>query len=221
MRDTRYHGLRRVRLRGRPAALVLPALMICLLSFGSADANTANLNHFFQDVRTFSARFHQVVLDENQRPVQESSGTLWIERPGKFRWDYGKPSNQQIVGDGKRLWIYDPDLKQASVRELSGAVGDTPAQLLAGQGGWQRHFTIKELGKDGALDWIQMLPRKKDSGFESLRLGFAGRSLHTLELIDGLGQTTRITLSEARENAKIDAAKFIFKPPAGVDVIGE
>ena len=196
------------------------ALMLCGAPLPAA-ANTANLNHFFQDVRTYSARFQQVVFDENRRPLQESSGTLWIERPGKFRWDYGKPSHQQIVGDGKRLWIYDPDLKQASVRDLSGAVGDTPAQLLAGQGAWQQHFTVKELGKDGALDWIQMLPRKKDSGFESIRLGFAGRSLHTLELIDGLGQTTRITLSEVRENAKIDAAKFTFKPPAGVDVIGE
>lgn len=196
------------------------ALILCGASFPAA-ANTANLNYFFQDVRTYSARFQQVVLDENRRPVQESSGTLWIERPGKFRWDYGQPSNQQIVGDGKKLWIYDPDLRQVSVRDLTGAVGDTPAQLLAGQGAWRQHFTVKELGKDGALDWIQMLPRKKDSGFESVRLGFAGRSLRILELIDGLGQTTRITLSEVHENAGIDAAKFKFKPPPGVDVIGE
>ncbi len=195
-------------------------LLLCTVTL-PASANTANLNHFFQDVRTYSARFQQTLLDEQQRPLQGSSGTLWIERPGKFRWDYGKPSNQQIVGDGRKLWIYDPDLKQVSVRSLSGAVGATPAQLLAGEGGWEEHFTVQELGKDGALDWVRMSPKKKDSGFDFIRLGFAGRTLHTLELIDGLGQTTRIVLSAARENKTIDAARFKFTPPAGVDVIGE
>jgi len=199
---------------------IFGVLLLCAATLPAA-AGSANLKHFFQDVRTYSAHFQQVVLDENKRSLQETSGTLWIERPGKFRWDYGKPSNQQIVGDGKRLWVYDPDLKQVSVRSLSGAVGDTPAQLLAGSGDWEQYFTVKQLGKDGGLDWIQMSPKKKDSGFDFIRLGFAGRMLRTVELIDGLGQTTRITLSAARENTKIDAAKFKFTPPAGVDVIGE
>ena len=195
-------------------------LLLCAATL-PVSANTANLRHFFQDVRTYSARFQQTLLDEQQRPLQESSSTLWIERPGKFRWDYGKPSNQQIVGDGRKLWIYDPDLKQVSVRSLSATVGATPAQLLAGQGGWEEHFSVQELGKDGALDWVRLLPRKKDSGFDAIRLGFSGRTLHTLELLDGLGQTTRIVLSAVRENNAIDAARFKFTPPAGVDVIGE
>jgi outer membrane lipoprotein carrier protein len=161
-----------------------------------------------------------VVLDEALNTIQESSGTLWIERPNKFRWDYDVPFKQQIVSDGKTIWVYDKELQQVTVRALTGGLGDTPAVLLAGRGRLEEKFTIKSLDKQGSLAWAQLIPKSKDGGFEDIRLGFEQGQLRILEMIDGFGQTTRVTLRDAKENLRIEASTFIFIPPKGVDVVG-
>lgn len=180
-----------------------------------------SLHRFFSEVNSFSARFKQVVLDERQNPVQESSGLLWIERPNKFRWDYEKPYRQQIVADGKRLWIYDAGLQQVTVRSLSGGLGDTPAMLLAGRGRLDERFIIKPLDTQNDLEWVQLTPRRKDSGYEDIRIGFVLGKLRALEMVDGFGHVTRVTLESSRENPRIESARFSFTPPEGVDVVGE
>jgi outer membrane lipoprotein carrier protein len=196
--------------------------LLLLFTTGSAQAAApASLEKFFNDVHTYTARFDQVVLDEHHKTVQESSGTLWIERPGKFRWDYDTPYAQHIVGDGKKVWVYDVELQQVTVRPLSGALGNTPALLLAGKGTLQNNFQVVDLGRQGALDWVKMRPKVTDGGFEDIRIGFENDAIRSLELVDGFGQTTRITLRDATENGKIDAARFTFVPPKGVDVISE
>jgi outer membrane lipoprotein carrier protein len=117
--------------------------------------------------------------------------------------------------------VYDVELKQAAVRRMEGTLGATPAILLSGRGVLEGIFTIKDLGHQGALDWVQMTPKKNDGGFENIRIGFEKGKIRILEMVDGFGQTTRVTLSDAKENARISADKFSFKPPAGVDVITE
>lgn len=182
---------------------------------------TASLRQFFSAVHSYQARFNQVVLDENLNAIQESSGTLWIERPNKFRWDYDLPFKQQIVADGNRIWVYDPELKQVTVRPLTGGLGDTPAMLLAGKGHLDANFTVKSLGTQGKLAWARLIPKRKDGGFEDIRIGFERGRLRMLEMVDGFGQTTRVTLQEPSENKKIEPAQFHFTPPKGVDVVGE
>ncbi|MEW6329862.1 MAG: outer membrane lipoprotein chaperone LolA [Pseudomonadota bacterium] len=180
-----------------------------------------SLRRFFREVNSFSARFTQVVLDERLSPIQESSGMLWIERPNKFRWDYEKPYKQQIVADGKQLWVHDVGLEQVSVRPLSGGLNDTPAMLLAGRGRLEDNFTIKPLSAQNGIEWVQLSPRRKDSGYEDIRVGFARGKLHVLEMVDGFGQVTRVTFRASTENPRIDANRFSFTPPEGVDVVGE
>jgi len=180
-----------------------------------------SVRRFFDEVHSFSARFSQVVLDESHNPVQQSSGMLWIERPNKFRWDYAKPYQQQIVADGKRLWIYDVGLEQITVRPLSGGLGDTPAMLLAGRGRLEDNFTIKPLEPRDNLEWVQLVPRHKEGSYDDIRIGFDQGKLRVLEMTDGFGNTTRVTFDNARENPKIDPARFSFTPPEGVDVVGE
>jgi len=186
-----------------------------------AKSGTESLRHFFNEVNSFSARFSQVVLDERLSPIQESSGSLWIERPNKFRWDYDKPYKQQIVADGKRLWIYDPGLQQVTVRTLSGGLGDTPAMLLAGRGRLDDNFRIKALSTQNEIEWVQLTPKRKDSGYEDIRIGFAQGKLRILEMVDGFAHVTRVTFSSPRENAHIESTRFRFTPPEGVDVVGE
>jgi outer membrane lipoprotein carrier protein len=200
----------------------LIAILVLFLSCTAAQAAaTQDLQRFFNKVQRYSARFDQVTLDEAMNPIQESSGNLWIERPGKFRWNYTVPYEQIIVGDGKQVWVYDVELKQVAVRRMQGALGATPAILLSGKGALEGIFVIKDLGHQGALDWVQLTPKKNDGGFETIRIGFEKGMIRTLEMIDGFGQTTRVTLRDAKENIQISADKFSFKPPAGVDVITE
>jgi outer membrane lipoprotein carrier protein len=203
--------------------ILLPMLFLAGLA-QAADAPKSgidSLRRFFSEVNSFSARFNQVVLDERLSPIQESSGTLWIERPNKFRWDYEKPYKQRIVADGERLWVYDVGLQQVSVRALSGGLGDTPAMLLAGRGRLEDNFTIKPLSAQNDIEWVQLSPRRKDSGYEDIRIGFAQGKLRVLEMVDGFGQVTRVTFQSSRENPRIEPNRFSFTPPDGVDVVGE
>lgn len=197
--------------------LVLVALQVG----GAAKTDPDDLRRFFKDVQSFTARFNQVVLDESLNMLQESSGTLWIQRPNRFRWNYDAPFEQQIVGDGNKIWVYDVELRQVTVRRMSGGLGNTPAILLAGRGTLDDDFVVKSLGTQGKLDWLQLIPKSKDGGFEDIRVGFDKGKLRVLEMIDGFGQTTRIALRKVAENVDISPDKFVFKAPPGVDVVQE
>ncbi len=232
MQDKKYK-LRNIKVQGRQnvlrgfmylASFILYLSVIFFVAdpgFASPKKGTDSLYRFFNEVRSYSARFNQVVLDEALNTIQESSGRLWITRPNKFRWDYDKPFRQLIVSNGKKIWVYDEELQQVTVRAMTGGLGDTPAVLLAGKGSLDDNFVVKKLGAQGKLEWVQLLPKRKDGGFEDIRIGFEKGKLRVLEMIDGFGQTTRVTLRAGRENVKIDSAKYAFKPPQGVDVVGE
>ena len=190
-------------------------------SLGSANA-LDDLQRFFTEISTFEAEFDQVILDEDFVTLEESSGRVTIVRPNKFRWDYAAPLEQQIIGDGAKVWIYDIDLEQVTVRNMAAAMANTPAVLLAGRGELAETYDIRDLGIHGALNWVRLSPKKSDdSSFDDIRLGFEQGQLRVLELVDGFGQTTRITLRRINENPVINDAIFAFKPPAGVDVIAE
>ncbi len=178
------------------------------------------LTRFFR-VKNYSAHFEQVVVDVSGKETQRSTGELWIQRPDKFHWNYAAPYEQHIVGDGKKVWVYDVGLEQVTVRLMAQALGDTPAALLSGTGDLADTFNIKELARTNpaGMDWVQLKPKSKDSGFDEIRLGFGERHLARVELVDGFGQTTRIRLSDYREDIKIEPSLFRFTPPAGVDVL--
>ena len=124
-----------------------------------------NLDRFFTNFKTFRADFTQVVLDENLEPLEESSGRLWIARPGRFRWDYHPPFAQQIVADGSRVWVYDLELEQVTVRDQHKTLQHTPAMLLSDTGNVSLDYIIEDLGRQGSVDWISLIPRNTDVSF--------------------------------------------------------
>ena len=198
-------------------------LIVSVLAWHTVQAGPIDhLNRFFNEVKTFQAEFEQVVLDEDLVTIEESSGRMWIARPDRFRWNYAPPLEQQIIGDGKRVWIYDVDLEQITVRDMAATVAGAPAMLLAGTGALESTYRVRSLDQQGDLEWLQLIPREpREANFEDIRLAFESGLLRILELVDGLGQTTRITLRRAEENPKIGKSTFQFTPPAGVDVIDE
>ena len=206
----------------RIRALTTGSLVVIAILLWAPKVQAANdLQRFFSDVQSYTAKFSQVVLDESFNLLQESSGTLWIQRPDKFRWDYDIPFEQHIVGDGERIWVHDVELQQVTVRRVSGGLGATPALLLAGRGKLDENFSVNSLGSQGQLEWTQLIPKNKDGGYEEIRIGFENGRIRILEMIDGFGQTTRIALRDANENVEINAGKFAFEPPPGTDVVGE
>lgn len=197
----------------------LGALMAFFSAASWAVTNDA-LHAFFADVRSFRAEFEQTVFDENLRPLQSTAGMMALERPGRFRWDYAKPYEQHIVGDGEKVWIYDVDLEQVTVRSQQEALGDTPAQLLSTTEPLESNFEITPLGEQKGVMWFQLVPKLAESQFQRVRLGFNQQMLVRMELEDGLGSTTLLEFHDPKRNIILDKTLFRFEPPPGVDVVG-
>lgn len=196
-------------------------LLFCLLPGLASAAGTDALREFLGQTQTVKARFAQTVLDRNLKPLQRAQGIMQFSRPGKFRWDYLKPYEQIIVGDGSKLWIYDKDLNQVTVRKLDSALGASPAALLAGSNDLERDFTLSNAGSKNGLEWLNAVPKSRDTAFESVLMGFGKSGLEAMELRDQFGQTTIISFSEVERNPRIAADVFRFSPPQGADVISE
>lgn len=189
--------------------------------FAQAGIGTDRLNAFFSDVTAVRADFTQQVLGAKKKLLQETSGQMLLLRPGRFRWDYKKPYEQQIVSNGKKVWLYDVDLEQVTVKTLDGVLGSTPALLLSSDTPIAKNFTIRELGEEQNLQWVELTPLQKESSFEKLVLGFDDTNLISMELYDAFGQLTRLRFKKIERNPIIDPARFDFIPPKDVDVIGE
>ena len=197
-------------------------LLICLALPGPGVADSIEkLKSLLVDTRTARGRFAQIVLDKDLKVVQESKGSMAFARPGRFRWQYETPYEQIIVGDGRRLWIYDTDLNQVTVRKLEGALGSSPAALLAGSNEIERGYTLTTAGKDQGLDWLEAVPKRPDTVFERIRLGFDEAGLEAMELRDQFGQITVIKFSVMERNTELPSGVFEFAPPVGADVIHE
>lgn len=187
---------------------------------GEPADGTSRLERMLAETRTVRARFTQVLLNADLETIKETQGEFALERPNRFRWDYAPPQAQTIVSDGRRLWVYDPELAQVTVKPLDGTLANSPAALL-GVGRLSDNFRVTDLGVDGALHWVELVPRVDDTEFEKVRLGLGARFVEVMELRDAFGQTTRITLRDAEINSKLDRKRFEFTPPPGADVAGE
>ncbi len=205
----------------RSLLFIITVVLAPLAQAGAID----QLKSFVADTHSARAAFAQSVTGKSGRKPQISSGQMMFSRPGKFRWVYDKPYAQLLVGDGKKLWVYDPDLKQVSVTALGQALGSSPAALLAGQAGEngaiEKNFVLAEAGSKDGIDWVEARPKAVDSSFERMRIGFVGAELRAMEIIDNFGQTTQIRFSAFERNPALSPDLFRFVPPKGADVIGE
>jgi outer membrane lipoprotein carrier protein len=203
---------------------LLKLLLIAAAFAVASGAHASSIERFKTFLRTTQsgqAEFEQRVYDRSGKQVQEASGHFVFVRPGRFRWSYAKPADQLIVGDGERVWIYDRDLNQVTVRRMSAALGSTPAALLAGSGEVEAAFELSEGGERDGLQWVEAKPREREAGFERIRLGLGASGVEAMELTDHFGQTTVLSFRRFERNPKVDPALFRFEPPPGADVLGE
>ena len=176
------------------------------------------LDAYLSGLDTVVSRFEQRLFDESRKLLERARGTVLIDRPGRFRFDYTDPP-QLIVGDGARVWIYDPELAQVTVRDLDAALGSTPAVLLTSGRPVAEGFRVEELAVGANVDAFALEPKAEDASFIQIRLAFAGGELRRMELDDQFGQTTLLTFHDIQRRPDLPADAFTFTPPAGVDVI--
>lgn len=203
---------------GRALRHALAGVLLGALSFAARADAVDTLKNFVRDVKTGRAAFTQVVTQPDGAKKKTSSGTFEFSRPNRFRFAYTKPFEQLIVADGQKVWIYDTDLNQVSSRKLSNALGATPAALLAG-GSLEQDFALAALPAKDGLDWAQATPKAKDGAFQAVRIGFRGKELAAVEIVDSFGQRSLLTFTQFEPNVALPADSFKFTPPAGADVI--
>jgi len=201
----------------------LLVLLSCAFSVSIASASANDqLHRYFDGLKTLQAHFTQVVYSQdNDKARQTSHGTISVARPKRFRLEYNKPYHQIYVADGHKLWSYDEDLEQVTVKPQNGMLANTPAMLLSNPSELDASFDVNALGRREGMTWFQLTPKRKDANFERIALGFDHEDLKVMVLQDSLGQTTRLEFSDVQYNKSIPAKTFHFVPPKGVDVIGE
>jgi len=178
------------------------------------------VSEFVNDVITLQGRFEQSLIDAEGVVIERSSGTLEIERPGRFRWSYSEPYEQWLVADGLNIWSYDVDLAQVTVKAQAKALANTPALLLGGGEDALSQFSFDGSMVEKGTTWVRMIPIDSKSGFERMELGFMNGHLTRMVFFDNLEQTTLVALYDVTTNEPIDSERFDFRVPDDVDLVG-
>jgi outer membrane lipoprotein carrier protein len=196
-------------------------LLAALLGPAAARASPASdVEKYLNGLASWSADFTQTIDDGHGNVLRSAAGRLYLQRPGKFRWDYAEPSEQLILADGKQIWFYDKDLAQANVRDMDTSLASTPASLLSGGSSVSSQFDVTALPPSGGLQWFQLVPKHADTDFQLVRIGFDKGQLRSMFLADKLNQITQLAFANSKRNVPLAPDLFSFVPPPGVDVIG-
>lgn len=206
--------------------LLVPVLLLATTlgqaaSSAPPSASVQRLSELLGKAQTLSGRFSQLSLDSSGTRLQESTGEMSLKRPGQFRWHTDKPMEQLLVSNGEKIWLYDPDLEQVTIRKLDKRLTHTPALLLSGSlASINENFEVSHR-EVGEIADFTLKPKAKDSLFGSLRLSFRDGLINDMQLVDNVGQRTNIQFSAVKLNPPLSADLFVFEPPAGADVIAE
>ncbi|MBX3709400.1 MAG: outer membrane lipoprotein chaperone LolA [Gammaproteobacteria bacterium] len=202
----------------------LTALIICIfITAAHAVPASADLSKLLNAVNSMQAGFVQTAYDYHGKATQKSYGRMAMQRPGKFRWDVTKPIPQLIIANQTKLFIYDADLEQLTIRSLNKTAGETPALLLSHDNKTlETNFIVKSTQKnDPSWRWFVLTPKKPDNMFESIQIGFAGNQIREMHLQDNLGNVTVIQFQNIKQNINLSSSLFTFKPSSRVDIIDE
>jgi outer membrane lipoprotein carrier protein len=197
---------------------IIAVLLLCVSAASHAAAQD-ELKRFVDTVQNLSASFTQTQVDEKGKTLSTRGGRMWLARPGRFRWDYTAPYAQLMVCDGDKIWIYDPDLAQVTVRPAREALAGTPAELLSQQALLSEAFKLEDLGVEGGASVLRLTPKGADSDFKSIELWLAAGVPRKMRFFDQLGGSTEVDFKDVDTSKKADAAQFKFTPPKGVEVV--
>ncbi len=198
--------------------------LVVIIAFfaGTVGASEAEdrLNKALKNLDNLTAEFKQTLRDEDKQVVQQSRGTLALQRPGKFAWIYIDPFEQQIIADGSELWIYDIELDQVTVKPMDESLSSAPIMLLMKQSNVGEQFRVSEVGQRKYLYWVELESQAPDLEFTHIYIGLEDGNVRAMEMRDRFGQSTQIVFENLRTGVIHDPRIFQFEPPPGVDVYG-
>lgn len=197
-------------------------IVLSMLFFaGSIQADSLaaeKLESFISKAKNFQSSFTQTSLDEAGKVMQTSQGEFYLQQPGKFRWDYNQPYEQQIVSKDGKVWFYDADLEQLIIKKIDQSIGDTPALLLSGSVNLNEKYTITKERQDKDIEWIRLVPKSNESSFKYILVGLKSNMLYGMELSDNFGQLTQIIFTDIKLPDVLSPELFDFVAPEGTDV---
>ena len=196
-------------------------LLILLASAFQVQATEGQdyLDRFLEDLKTFQANFNQTLTNPRGDIVERTSGIFYMKNPGQFHWSYKDPYEQSIITNGGTLWIYDTDLEQVTIKDISTEIENSPAAILSGSDNLEEYFSITDKGKIEGIYNLELVPKDPENQFHKIVLGFYGRFLNMMVMFDKLGQITRITFTDSQRNESLDDTLFNFIAPEGTDII--
>ena len=195
-----------------------------MLSLNVFAEGISDLNAFVNNVSSMSSEFSQIVLDKKGSKLQDVEGVMLFKRPNKFRWDYLKPYQNQIISDGDRLYMYDQDLRQVSINSIAKVGGSTPLLIIAGKN-IEKYFTLKNIESQAGdessqnIKWVEAIPKEEGAGFSKVMLGLTENKLSVMKIVDAFEHITTISFRNAKYNVSLSDNDFLFKLPNGVDVV--
>jgi outer membrane lipoprotein carrier protein len=209
------------------SSIVLLLAMFSAAVFAENNSDSAKpttgevyLENFLANTKSLEAEFQQTLRTHEGEVLQQTSGRFYLNRPGKFRWDYRSPSEQVIVSDGERIWIYDVDLQQVTVQKQSAGLSTTPMALLENSFKLHQSFEVTPLDEHDGIYRLKLVSKTKDSDFGEIVVGLDAKGLRFMQLHDQFEQVTDIVFSDISTNIKLAKSLFEFIPPEGVDVFG-
>jgi len=208
--------------RGPPVYFAALALITAFTLFGQpvlAKDGKERLDEYLKGLSSLQSSFTQVTFNADRTQMMEARGTFYLQRPGRFRWEYDTPNRQVIVADGKRVYLHDLDLEQVSHQSQAKALRGTPALLLADGGPIEKHFSAKPIESRDGRDWVELTPKAADTDVVRIELGFGGRELDSMIMEDSFGQMTRLNFSATQRNPRLDPELFKVKAGAVDDYL--
>jgi outer membrane lipoprotein carrier protein len=198
--------------------LLIIITLLLSINFAQAQEPIEELKKFLSNSQTLSSKFKQVLFDKKNKIKQTSEGLFTLSRPGKFHWSYQKPFIQEIVSNSGKVWFYDADLDQVTIKKLDKSMGSTPASLLSGEIDIEKEFKLEDQGEEEGLSWIKLVPKNEETSFKYILIGLDKGVLGGMELSDNFGQLTRIYFSDVNINPQLKDKEFVFIIPEGADV---
>lgn len=202
-------------------AFALTLSLFLISTIAMAGEGHDRLKKFLDNLTNMEASFVQTLKSPEKDELERSEGKIWLTRPNQFRLTYQAPYEQIIVADGVKVWLYDKDLEQVTVKPQGDSIGSSPASLLAGARPFTEEFRVEELGLHEGFEWLNLYPKAPDASFDYIRVAMEGDLMRAIEMVDGFGQQTRLYFDQINLNGRIDKSRYKFAPPPGVDVIGE
>ena len=181
----------------------------------------AELDSLLQDTQTLSASVTQLIIEADGAVLEESAIQMHLLRPDGFYWETLEPFPELVVTDGETLWNYQPDLEQVVVEDWDSTRSELAAQLLSGRTDQLGEEYRIELASapDDTQTLFRLQPLAGDSVYRVISISFLDQDLESIHLDNKNGQQTLWQFSELERNQELDAALFVFEPPAGIEIV--